>query len=231
MRDDLKAALRSLRSSPTFTAVALTVLALGIGAGTAIFSVVDAVVLRALPFDEHDRLAVVLEYDPTRATTFGGGATTPQTYLDWRRMQDSFDGLAHVSNTIFRLKNKSGEPGEARGLRSTWEFLPMLRVKPLLGRTFTVDDEVEGRHRVVLLSYGFWQRRFGGSPDALGKTIELSDQSWEIVGVMPRDFAYPVAAEKPTELYVPMMFRAEDKVRGGNRSFNGNIIGRLRNGV
>ena len=89
----------------------------------------------------------------------------------------------------------------------------MLRVKPLLGRTFTVDDEVEGRHRVVLLSYGFWQRRFGGSPDALGKTIELSDQSWEIVGVMPRDFAYPVAAEKPTELYVPMMFRAEDKVR------------------
>jgi putative ABC transport system permease protein len=231
MTDDLKAALRSLRSSPTFTAVALTVLALGIGAGTAIFSVVDAVVLRALPFDEHDRLAVVLEYDPTKATTFGAGATTPQTYLDWRRMQDSFDGLAHVSNTIFRLKNESGEPGEARGLRSTWEFLPMLRVKPLLGRTFTVDDEVEGRHRVVLLSYGFWQRRFGGSPDALGKTIELSDQSWEIVGVMPRDFAYPVAAEKPTELYVPMMFRAEDKVRGGSRSFNGNVIGRLRNGV
>jgi len=109
MRDDLKAAVRSLRSSPTFTAVALTVLALGIGAGTAIFSVVDAVVLRALPFDEHDRLAVVLEYDPTRATTFGGGSTTTQSYLDWRRMQDSFDGLAHVSNTILRLKNESGE--------------------------------------------------------------------------------------------------------------------------
>jgi putative ABC transport system permease protein len=231
MRDDLKSAIRSLRKSPTFTAVALAVLALGIGAGTAIFSVVDAVVLRALPFDEHDRLAVVLEYDPTRATTFGGGSTTAQTYLDWRRMQDSFDGLAHVSTTVFRLKNDNGEPGEARGLRSTWEFLPMLRVKPLLGRPFTVDDEVEGRHRVVILSYGFWQRRFGGSPDAVGRTIDLSDQSWEIVGVMPREFAYPVAAEKPTELYVPMMFRAEDKVRGSSRNYNGNIIGRLRNGV
>ena len=231
MRDDLKAAIRSLRSSPTFTTVALTVLALGIGAGSAIFSVVDAVVLRALPFDEHDRLAVVLEYDPKKATIFGSGSTTTQTYLDWRRMQDSFDGLAHVSNASFRLKNESGEPADARALRSTWEFLPMLRVKPLLGRTFTVDDEIDGRHRVVVLSYGFWQRYFGGSTDVLGKTLQLSDQTWEIVGVMPREFAYPVAAEKPTELYVPMMFRPEDKVRGGNRSFNGTIVGRLRNGV
>ena len=128
MRDDLKAAFRSLRKSPTFTAVALTVLALGIGAGTAIFSVVDAVVLRALPFDEHDRLAVVLEHDTTKATTFGGGSTTPQTYLDWRRMQESFDGLAYVSNFAFRLKNESGEPADARGYRVTWEFFPMLRV-------------------------------------------------------------------------------------------------------
>src|SRR5215210_3355820 len=187
MRDDLRSAIRALRTSPTFTTVALAVLALGIGAGTAIFSVVDAVVLRALPFDEHDRLTVVLEYDPKGATTFGGGSTTTQTYLDWRRMQDSFDGLAHVSTTVFRLKNENGEPAEVRGLRSSWELLPMLRVKPLLGRYFTIDDEVEGRHRIVLLSYGFWQRRFGGSPDAIGKTIDLNDQSWEIVGVMPRD--------------------------------------------
>src|SRR5215207_5638579 len=103
MLDDLRTALRSLRSSPTFTAVALTVLALGIGAGTAIFSVVAASVPTALPFDPHARRAVVLEYDPTRATTFGGGSTTTQSYLDWRRMQDSCDGLAHVSNTILRL--------------------------------------------------------------------------------------------------------------------------------
>ena len=231
MRDDLKAAFRSLRKSPTFTAVALTVLALGIGAGTAIFSVVDAVVLRALPFDEHDRLAVVLEHDTTKATTFGGGSTTPQTYLDWRRMQDSFDGLAYVSNFAFRLKNESGEPADARGYRVTWEFFPMLRVQPLLGRNFTAEDEIEGRHRVAILSHGFWQRTFGGSPDVIGKTIQLSDESWEIVGVMPRWFAYPVGAERPTEIYAPTWFRSEDKVRGGNRSYNGLIVGRLRNGV
>jgi ABC-type antimicrobial peptide transport system permease subunit len=93
MFDDCRAAVRSLRHSPTFSIVALAVLALGIGAGTAIFSVVDAVVLRGLPFDEHDRLAVVLEYDTRRPETFGGGTTTPQMHLDWRRMQDPSRGL------------------------------------------------------------------------------------------------------------------------------------------
>src|SRR5688572_28594286 len=231
MFDDVKAAYRSLTKSRTFTAVALTVLALGIGAGTAIFSVVDAVVLRALPFDEHDRLAVVLEHDTKRPTTFGGGSTTPQTYLDRRRQQDCFDGLAYVSNFSFRLRNESGEPADARAYRVTWEFLPMLRVQPIHGRNFTAEDEIEGRHRVVILSYGFWQRHYGGSPSVIGQTIQLSDESWEIVGVMPRGFAYPVAAERPTEIYAPTWFRAEDKVRGSSRNYNGLIVGRLRNGV
>jgi putative ABC transport system permease protein len=231
MRDDLRAAFRSLRKSPTFTAVALTVLALGIGAGTAIFSVVDAVVLRALPFDEHDRLAVVLEHDPTGKEIFGGGSTTPQTYLDWRRMQSGFDGLAAVSGTSFRLKTETGEPADARGYRVTWEFFPMLRVAPMLGRTFTADDEVEGRHRVVILSHGFWLRRFGGDPAVVGKTIELSEETYEVIGVMPRDFEYPVASERPTEIYSPTWFRAEDKVRGGSRNFNWTVVGRLNSGV
>src|SRR6476620_11843135 len=114
MREDLKTAIRSLRNSPTFTIVALCVLALGIGAGTAIFCVVDAVVLRGLPFDEHDRIAAVLGADTRHPTTFGAGATTTQTYLDWRRLQQSFEGLALVGGTSFRLKNESGEPADAR---------------------------------------------------------------------------------------------------------------------
>ena len=231
MRDDLRFALRSLRKSPTFTAVALTVLALGIGTGTAIFSVVDAVVLRALPFDEHDRLVVVAEHDPKRPTTFGGGSTTTQMFLDWRRMQDSFDGVTYVGSQTYRLKTESSEPADARAQRVTWEFFPLLRVQPLLGRAFTADHEVEGRHRVAILSHGFWQRRFGGATDVIGKTIQLSDESWEIIGVMPRGFSYPVASERPTELYTPMFFRAQDKVRGGSRNYNGLTIARLRNGV
>ena len=231
MLEDLRAAFRSLRKSPTFTGAALIVLALGIGAGTAIFSVVDAVLLRALPFDEHDRLIVVLEHDPKRPTTFGGGSTTMQMFLDWRRMQDSFDGVTYVSGTTYWLRTDTGEPAEARAQRVTWEFFPLLRTQPLLGRGFKADDEVEGRHRVAVLSYGFWQRRFGGAPDVVGKTIELTNQVYEIVGVMPRGFGYPVGAERPTDLYTPVFFRAEDKVRGGNRSYNGLTIGRLRNGV
>ena len=220
-----------MRQSPTFTAVALTVLALGIGAGTAVFSVVDAVVLRALPFDEHDRLAVVLEHDPTGKVIFGSGHTTSQTYLDWRRMQESFDGLAAVSNASFRLKSETGEPADARGQSVSWEFFPVLRVAPILGRNFTADDEIDGRHRKVILSYGLWQRRYGAAPDVVGKTIDLSEASYEIVGVMPRDFQYPVASEKPTEVYTPRRIRPEDKVRGGSRNFNSVVIGRLKDGV
>jgi putative ABC transport system permease protein len=231
MHDDVKTALRSLRSSPAFTLVALTVLALGIGAGTAIFSVVDAVVLRGLPFDEPDRLAVVREHDTKRPVTFGGGSTTPQMYLDWRRLQESFEGLAAVGGGGFRLHTESGEPADARAQRVSWEFFPTLRVAPLLGRSFTADDEIEGRHRVVILSYGFWQRRYGGDPSAVGRTIELSDEPWQIVGVMPQGFAYPLVSDRPTEMYVPMMFREDDRVRKGSRNYNWTVIGRLKPGV
>ncbi len=231
MFDDLRAAFRSLRKSPTFTAVALAVLALGIGSATAVFSVVDAVVLRGLPFDEHDRLAVVLEHDPTGKEVFGAGLTTPQMYGDWRQMQEAFDGLAAVASTSFRLKSESGEPTDARAYRVTWDFFPMLRVAPALGRPFAPEDEIEGRHRVVILSHGFWQRRFGGAPDVVGKTIDLNEEVHEIIGVMPQGFEYPVASERPTEIYSPTWFRKEDKLRGGSRNYNWTVIGRLRNGI
>jgi putative ABC transport system permease protein len=231
MLDDLKSALRALRASPTFTLVALTVLALGIGAGTAIFSVVDAVVLRGLPFDEHDRLAVVLEHDTKRAETFGGGTTTPQIYLDWRRLQESFEGLAAVASWTFRIHTESGEPGEARAHKVTWEFFPALRVAPILGRAFTADDEIVGREKVAMLSYGFWQRRFGGAPDVVGKTLELNEETWEVIGVLPRDFAYPVSSDRPSEIFVPVAFRPEEKTRGDSRNFNWTVMGRLKPGV
>jgi putative ABC transport system permease protein len=231
VRDDLKTAFRSLRTSPTFTGIALAILALGIGAGTAIFSVVDAVVLRGLPFDEHDRLAVVLEHDTKRPATFGGGTTTPQMYLDWRNMQESFEALAAVGGAGFRLRNEAGEPADARGQAVSSEFFPVLRVSPILGRPFTKDDEIRERHRVAILSYGFWQRHFGGDPGVVGRTIELNEEPWEIVGVLPRDFSYPVGSNRPAEIFSPIAFRDEDKVRGGNRNYNWTAIGRLKPGV
>jgi len=232
MKDDLRNAIRSLRAAPTFTAVALAVLALGIGAGTAIFSVVDAVVLRGLPFDEHDRMVVVREFDTRRPETFGGGQTTPQTYLDWRRFQESFEGIAGVgSSGTLRMRTETGEPAEARGVRVTHEFFPVFRVTPMLGRAFTADDEIDGRHRVAILSYGYWRQRFGGSPDAIGKTLDINEQTFEVVGVMPRGFAYPVASEKPTDIYWPIAFTKEDNVRAGSRNYNWYAIARLKPGV
>src|SRR5687768_14785063 len=231
MRDDLKNAVRSLLHSRGFTVVALTVLALGIGSGTAIFSVVDAVVLRGLPFDEHDRLAVAHEKDIKRETTFGGTSVTSQTYLDWRQLQQPFQALAAIGGGSFRLKTDDREPADARAQRVTAEFFQVLRTPPLLGRAFTADDEIEGRHRVTILTYGFWQRRFGGAADVIGKTIEFSENPYEIVGVMPRTFSYPVGSDRPAEVLVPLMFTKDDRVKGGNRSFNYTAIGRLKDGV
>jgi len=231
MHEDLRTALRSLRSSPTFTAVALAVLALGIGAGTAIFSVVDAVVLRGLPFDQHDRLVAVLEHDAKRPTTFGRGATTTQTFLDWRRLQTSFDGLAAAASTRFRTRTATGEPAQVRAQRVSAGFLDVLRVAPLVGRPFTSEDETAGRNRVVILSYGFWQRHFGGAPDVLGRTLDLDEESWEIVGVMPRTFEYPVGSDRPSELYVPILFDEAATNRGNGRNYNYTAIGRLADGV
>src|SRR6187399_362655 len=119
MLDDIRTSIRSLRSTPAFTLVALLVLTLGIGAGTAIFSVVDAVVLRGLPFDEHDRLGALTEKDTRRATTFGEGNITAQTYLDWRQLQQPFQALTATANTAFTLKTEGGEPADARGQRVT----------------------------------------------------------------------------------------------------------------
>ena len=237
MCEDLLSAVRSLRKSPSFTLLALSVLTLGVGSATAIFSIVDAVLLRGLPFDEHDRIVAVLEQDTLRPTTFGGGTTTPQTYLDWRRLQTSFTAIGAVSNAVFFLQNERGEPDIAVAQRVTPEIFPILRVDPLFGRQFTASDEVDGQHRVAILSYGFWQRRFGGSRDVLGQTIGLrtglgpAEERWEIVGVMPPAFSYPVAPDRPTDLYVPLSIRNEDRVRAKSRNYGWLAIARLKDAV
>ena len=190
---DVVYAVRVLRKSPTYTAVALTVLALGIGSATAIFSIVDAVVLRGLPFDEHDRLVAALE-GGTDASEMLGGATTPQTFLDWRAQQQVFEGLAAVSGRVFSLRDAEGHHLPVRAIRMTADLLRVLRVAPMLGRSFMAAEESFGRHRVAILSHGLWQRRFGGDPQVVGKTITLDEETVEVVGVMPYGFEYPAGA-------------------------------------
>jgi putative ABC transport system permease protein len=217
LHEDAADAVRSLRQAPTFTIVALAVLALGIGASTAIFSVVDAVVLRGLPFDHHDRIVTVLEHNPARPAS-QPGSTMPQIYLEWRDRQQSFAQLAAINRQVYRVRTATGELDNARGLRVTRNFLPMLRVQPALGRGFTADDEIDGRHRVAILSHAFWQRRFGGAADVVGRTLEVNDETWEVAGVMPRGFSFPVGSAQATEIFAPLAFRAADRIRAGGRS-------------
>jgi hypothetical protein len=170
MRTDLITAIRSLRATAGFTVVALVVLALGIGASTAIFSVVDAVVLRGLPFDEHDRLAAVgtrrpppPEFDPARdplqLTT-----AAPQDFLDWDAEQQVFEHLAASTGASMALLEPGSEPEDIRALRATADLFDVLRITPLIGRAFTAEHEVQGRHTVVLLSDSLWRRPTSMSP-------------------------------------------------------------------
>jgi putative ABC transport system permease protein len=238
MRDDLKAAFRSLRSSPGLTIVALIVLTLGIGATTAIFSVVDAVVLRGLPFDEHDRLVAVGERRPLRnrpdlaQDPLAMTSVAPQNYRDWLAQQQVFESMAAVGGSVFTLYEPGGEPEDLRVQRVTASFFAVLRRYPALGRAFTSDEEADGRHRVVVLSHAVWQRRFGGDAAIIGRSIPLQDDRYEVVGIMPPDFTYPIGALRPTDLWVPLMLQPQEQTRLLDmRAYYLQVIARLKPGV
>lgn len=238
MRADLSAAIRSLRASKTFTLVALVVLALGIGASTAIFSVVDAVVLRGLPFDEHDRLVAVgerrpppAEPDPARdpaALT----SIAPQNYLDWAAQQDVFETFAAYATAGYTLYEPGTEPEDLRAVRATAGLFDVLRIGPAIGRPFTAENEAEGRDHVVVLSDSLWRRRFGGDPAVIGQTIPLQGNRYEVIGVLPPDVTYPVGAARATDLYVPYVVPPDERIRKPDWiSLYLQAIGRLKPGV
>ena len=228
---ELLHAIRAVGARRSFAVVAVGVLALAIGAATAIFSVVDAVVLRGLPFPSGNRLVTIVERDPKRAETLGGGRTTAPNYLDWRREQRSFDALAAVTEASFRITRPGDEPSDARALAVTHEFFPVLGVVPILGRPLNADDETPGHEPVIVLSHAFWQRQFGGVPDVIGRTLDLNERPRRIVGVMPPGFNYPVAVPRPTELYVPAVFDQVERARESGRWFRYTTIARLKTGV
>ena len=244
MVNDLRYAFRMLRKNPGFTVVALLVLTLGIGASTAIFSVVDAVVLRGLPFYEPNRLVALGE----RSVPGKGGKASvgsgldrgdpqalsrvrPQNYIDWAAQQQVFESMAAIADLgEFTLQATGAEPEDLIGHRVTAGFFDVLRIQPALGRAFMVDSEVDGRHRVAVLSDALWRRRFSGDPHIIGRPIPLEDGSYEIVGVMPPGFTYPVGALRPTDLWVPYVVPPNERIRRGFSSYL-QTIARLKPGV
>jgi predicted permease len=227
MRSDLISALRGLRASPGFTTVALVVLTLGIGATTAIFSVVDAVALRNVPFADPNRLIAVADID-TRREGFVGGQTTPQDYLDWvAGTTGIFEGLAAVTGGGGFTLRDAGPPENLRATRVTSNLFGLLRVAPQRGRLLTPDDEVDGRHRVALISDRLWKRRFGGTDDVIGKTMKFDAGVWEIVGVMPPGFEYPIGATRAQDFWTPYVVPASQKARANSRNYSLLVVGRL----
>jgi hypothetical protein len=188
LRQDIAFGARMLRRQPGFTAVALLALALGIGANTAIFSIVDAVLWRPLPYPSSNDLISIGEQRPRENRVHGPVA--PADFYDWRRDNRSFSAMAAVEPDPVNISG-DGEPERARSVAVTAGFLDVLGIAPALGRTFTIEDEGAGRRRVALLTDGFWRRRFGAAASAIGRTLSVDDEPCDVVGVLPGTFWWP----------------------------------------
>jgi putative ABC transport system permease protein len=238
MLGDVRIAYRSLESAPAFTAVAVLLLGLGIGATTAIFSVVDAVALRGLPFPADDRLVAVGQRQAGAAPTTPNAdplalqSVAPQNYLDWAARQQVFASMAAFQFGPYALLEAGQAPEDVSALRVTSEFFDVLGVPPASGSAFTAANEVDGSHRVAILSDRLWRRRFAGDRAILGRIIQLDGQPYEVAGIMPPGFEYPVGAARPTELWTPFVMPAHHRVRDPRTSGRYlQVIGRLKREV
>jgi putative ABC transport system permease protein len=226
---DIRFAIRQLRRNPGFTIVAVLTLALGIGANTAIFSVVNSVLLRPLPYREPGRLVRV--YSEFPGFPNGGLRRFPISapeYLELRRETKSWESLEAWASVGVNVGGQT-QPTRARGSAVTGGLLRSLGVEPILGRLLTAEDDAPGAPDVVELSYGFWQSAFAGDAAILGREIEVNGSKATVVGVMPKDFQFPPGEIDPSELWAPLQI---DPAHPGDPSEHSlNVLGRLRTGV
>ena len=221
MMADIRYAIRMLAKSPAFTFIAVLTVALAIGANTAIFSVVNAVLLRPLPYPHAEQLVRVFGTQPTLAEA----PSSPANFLEWRSENQVF---THISTWVGQGFNLTGtdKPERVIGARVSSDMFQLLGVQPMLGRDFTEAEDRDGADRVVILSYEFWQRRFAGDPNAIRQTITLSDQTYTIVGVMPRGFAFPSTR---TQVWRPMAFSAAERATRDTNFID--VVARMKPGV
>ncbi|MFZ0591405.1 MAG: ABC transporter permease, partial [Bryobacteraceae bacterium] len=215
---------RSLLHTPGFTCVAAISLALGIGANTAIFGVVNAVVLQPLAYRDPDRLVTILHN--------GTGPVATANYMDWRDQSHAFQAMGaadYWSPNISSSDRSDSHPAEHLfGLKVTQNMLPTLGVEPLLGRLFAKGEDREGSNREAVLSYALWQRRFSGDRNVLGKLIRLDGEAYSVIGVMPQGFKFAPFWATHTELWAPATLEATMHERGGNHL---RVFARLKPGV
>ncbi|MGH9387754.1 MAG: ABC transporter permease, partial [Vicinamibacterales bacterium] len=222
LRQDLRYAARMCIKQPAFAATAILTLALGIGATTAIFSVVYGVLLKPLPFPDSDRLiALVHQARGANQTELGASQAI---YFAYREHNETFEFVALWNSNTASITG-SGDPEEVQRLMSTHEFLPTLGVNPLLGRTFSEADDQPGNPATVILSYAYWQRRFGGAEHVLGQTLTVDGAPHEVIGVLPSGFRF---LQQPAEILTPMR---PNRARAFVPSIEGRGIARLKDGA
>ncbi|HUB81011.1 MAG TPA: ABC transporter permease [Bryobacteraceae bacterium] len=221
LRQDLRYTARALRRTPGFAVTAVLVVALGIGANTAAFSLADQALLRPLPFPDPGRLVRIWETE----SGYGEMEPSPANYRDWKAMSHSFSAMGYYTNSALNLVGK-GEPERIQIAMFDKDLLPALEVQPLFGRIFSPADDRDGAPGTVLLSYGLWQRQFGGDRGILGRQLLLNGERFTVIGVMPRDFYFP---SRDTQLWTAFRLKAD-----GYADRNDNWIypiARLRAGV
>ncbi len=222
LAQDIRYGWRGLRRSPGFTLFAVAALALGLGANAAIFSVVDAVLLRPLPFRDAGNLVEVWE----EASHMGFPLDTPApaNFVDWKRRNHVFSDMAALTGDLYALTG-AGRPEQVTGSPVTANLFPLLGVAPILGRNFTTAEAREGGPRVVLIGYQLWRDRFGSNPDVVGRRIWLNAEKYEVIGVMPRGVAFP----EETQIWLPLALGPRDWAARDSHYLR--VFARLKPGV
>ena len=220
---DIKYGVRGLLKKPGFTVIALITLALGIGANTAIFSVVNAVLLRPLQFKDPEQL--VLVWEDASFAGFPRNTPAPANYVDWKNQSQSFADMAASAETSFNITG-DGEPERVAAFAVTANFFPLFGVQPLLGRNFLPEEDRPGASKVTLLSHSLWQSRYGGDKQILNRDILLNGEKHTVVGVMPPGFQF---IESEVRVWVPIAFEPEDLANRGGHYLN--VVARLKPGV
>ncbi|HEV2914989.1 MAG TPA: ABC transporter permease [Pyrinomonadaceae bacterium] len=219
---DIKYAVRLLWKRPGFSLIAIVTLALGIGANTSIFSVVNAVLLAPLPYEEPERLVVVWENQVI--ANQNQMPVAPANFEDWKEQNQVFEQLAAMRGATFNLTHQ-GETERIAGARASTNLYSTLRVKPLLGRSFTEAEGKKGAAPVVLISHGLWQRRYGSDPTLVGQSLQIDGNAYTVVGVLPAGVNYPTPE---TDLVIPFIPQPSELVRANHFL---RVVGRLRQGV
>jgi putative ABC transport system permease protein len=223
---DLRFGLRMLQKNPGFSLIAILTLALGIGANTAIFSVVNAVLLRPLPYRDAEQLVMVWHRNVNQGGLQAGNfELSPANFLDLQKQNQSFAQIAAFVNHDFNLTS-GGEPERVMGWQTSSTLFDVLGIAPVMGRGFTANDDRDGAEPVVVISHGFWQRRFGGQANALGQTLRLDERNVTVIGVLPPGFEFPV---KGSDLWMTLSMNAGQA--NARAAFVLSAVARLKSGV